>query len=148
MNMKNGLSVVITRTVLGALLLFFGMNDWHQLLGEPSLSTEALSFINSLKETGYLYDIIKFTEFLVAFCLVGGFFVPLATLAIFPILLNILLFHLFLDTQGLILAVTMFVSALYILWSYRSMLIWLFRYNTSLDPNSFYDKDVLLNSNN
>lgn len=144
MKMKQGLSVVITRTILGAMLLFFGMNDWHQLMGKPELSIEALNFINSLKQTGYLYDIIKFTEFLAAFCLVGGFFVPLATLMIFPILLNILLFHLFLDPQGLIIAIIMFTSGVYILWSYRTMLIWLFKYNASIDPNSFYDHDVLV----
>lgn len=144
---SHGLSIVITRTILGGIILFFGMNDYHQLLGSPELSEPAVNFMTALKETGYLYNIIKFTEFLVAFCLIGGFFVPLATFIISPILLNIFLFHLFLDPQGLPLAIVMILAASFILWFYRSMFVWLFRYNTAIDPNSFYDKDVLVEKN-
>jgi len=49
-----------------------------------------------MEATVYLMPLLKVTELLCGLAFISGRFVPLATVVIFPITLNILLFHTFL----------------------------------------------------
>jgi putative oxidoreductase len=129
-------ALVITRTVLGGFLLLFGLNHFHGLLGETSFTAEANQFLVALQDTGYLFYLIKVVEFTGGLLLVGGFFVPMANLLLFPILLNILLFHIYLNPQGIWIPIVMILCSGVIFWHYRILFLFLFRFNLKLDPNS------------
>jgi uncharacterized membrane protein YphA (DoxX/SURF4 family) len=129
-------TLVFTRTILGGFLLLFGLNHFHGLLGETSFTPEANQFLMALQETGYLFYLIKVVELVAGVLLVGGFFVPMANLLLFPVLLNILLFHIFLNPQGLWIPVIMILCSGVIFWYYRVLFLFLFRFNLRLDPNS------------
>ena len=51
--------------------------------------------------TGYLMPLVKITELVCGLAFVTGFFVPLACVVIAPIIVNIFLYHLYVDTSGL-----------------------------------------------
>ncbi len=142
--MKNRAWISIAaRTTLGGILLLFGLNEFHGLLGSPQVSEEGAVFIEALRQTGYLYYIVKFIEFSAGLLLISGILVPLANLIVAPILVNIFLFHLFLDLQGMMIAIVMAACSAYLFWEYRAMFKILFKYNYNIDPNSTHQKDVV-----
>jgi hypothetical protein len=49
-----------------------------------------------------------------------GKFVPLGLTLLGPVIVNILLFHIFLEPKGLLIAVVVSALALVLLWAYRS----------------------------
>ena len=89
---KSKLFLLISRYILGAIILIFGFNEYHNLIPIQQTGTEELNaLIGGLKSTGYLYYAVKIVEFTAGVLLVGGFFVPFANLMLFPVLLNIFL---------------------------------------------------------
>ena len=145
MSKKRGkaIEVIVARTILGGCLLLFGMNQFHGVLGGMEMSGEGASFINALKDTGYIFYVIKGVEFIGGCLLISGFFVPLANLMIFPVVLNIFLFHIFLSPQGFSVAMLMAISSLTIFWQYREMFKFLIQYNASIRPNSTEDDETV-----
>ena len=69
--------------------------------------------------SGYLITSIKIFELLCAIAFLSGRFVPLATVVIFPIIFNILMFHLFVEPSGLLTAILLMVGDLFLAWYYR-----------------------------
>lgn len=96
---------------------------------EPTGSEELGALITGLKSTGYLYYTVKLIELIAGVMLIGGLFVPLANLILFPVIINIFLANLFLNPAGLVLAVIMLVLTSYIFYYYREMFRILFNYN-------------------
>lgn len=137
-NIRTDFMLVICRSLLALIFLIVGLNDYHGLLKLPHVSVEGAEFIHALQNTGYLFWIVKVVEVTAALLLIGGILVPLATLAVFPIILNILLFHIFMDPGwGTVIALGMVACSGYIFYAYRSMFRFLWRYNMDIDPNSF-----------
>lgn len=136
-------TLIVARTILGGFLLLFGFNQFHGLLGEMSFTQEARQFLVAIEQTGYLFYLIKALEFIGGALLVGGFLVPLVNLLLFPILLNILLFHLFLSPQGLWIPIVMIVCSGIIFWYYRILFLFLMRFTLHLDPNSHQEDDAV-----
>lgn len=139
---RNDFVLVITRSLLALALLLIGLNDYHGLLKLPHVSAEGGEFISALQNTGYLFWTVKAVEVIAALALVAGVFVPLATLFVFPVLVNIMLFHTFIDPGlGTVIAIGMMLCAGYIFYAYRAMFRFLWRYNMAIDPNSFELED-------
>lgn len=135
---RNDFVLIACRSLLALLLLLIGMNDYHGLLKLPHVSAEGGEFIMALQNTGYLFWTVKIVEVVAALALIAGIFVPLATLFVFPVLVNILLFHVFIDPGfGTIISIIMLGCAGYIFYAYRGMFKFLWRYNMAIDPNSF-----------
>lgn len=139
---ENNLALILSRSLLAIALLLIGLNDYHGLLKLPHVSEEGAEFIGALKDTGYLFWTVKLVEVTAALALLGGVFVPLATLFVFPVLINILLFHTFIDPGfGTFIAILMLCSAGYIFYAYRDLFKYLWHYNLGIDPNSFRQRD-------
>lgn len=139
---KNDFTLIISRSLLALALLLIGLNDYHGLLKLPHVSASGGEFIRALQETGYLFWTIKVVEVVAALALIAGVFVPLATLFVFPVLVNILLFHTFIDPgMGTVVALVMMACAGYIFYAYRGMFKFLWHYNIAIDPNSFEERD-------
>ncbi|MEM8995119.1 MAG: hypothetical protein AAGF23_10060 [Acidobacteriota bacterium] len=67
----------------------------------------------------YLLTFVKVTEVACGLMLLMGRFVPLALTVLAPIVLNILCFHLFLDSTGLVLALLLLGLEIFLAWAYR-----------------------------
>ncbi len=112
--------IVIVRVLLGLLFIVFGSNAFLKFLGPPPpMQGQAGAFITALMSSGYIY-VIAVLEVLGGLCLLlGARFVPLGLTLLGPVIVNIVLFHVFLEPQGMLMAVVISALALFLLWIYR-----------------------------
>ncbi|MEM0517393.1 MULTISPECIES: DoxX family membrane protein [Aequorivita] len=101
----------ILRIILGLGLLFFGLSKLLHFKIMPThiYTGEAAIFIDSLSNTGYILYVVGIFEIFIGALLLFNKWVPFALLLLAPITVNILLFHIFLDTPGLIAALVIVV---------------------------------------
>lgn len=109
------------RILLGLALVVFGADFFLHFMPQPEEqpTPEAMAFIEGLFNTGYLFPLIKITEIVSGLMLLTGLLVPLALTLMAPIVVNIVLYHLLLDTNGLMIALTILALQLFLAWSYR-----------------------------
>lgn len=115
--MKEKLPVIV-RTVFGLGFTIFGLNGFFHFLPLPPPEGEAAKFIDALVGSGYFYQFLKGTELVCGLLLLSGYFVPLALVVLAPVLLNIVLFHLFLDPAGLPTGIILTAIEVYLAWAY------------------------------
>lgn len=95
--------------VLGGIFFVFGLNKALGFMPPPELNDEAGAFMGALAGTGYFLKVLMGVEVLGGALLLMRRFVPLALLLLAPVVVNILLFHLFLDSTGLAIALVLVV---------------------------------------
>ena len=83
------------------------------------MSPQANAFMGALMATGYMLPFLKITEMVCGVWLVMNRFVPLSLTILAPILLNIFLFHVFLDPKGLPVAIFLGAAEIYLAIAYR-----------------------------
>jgi len=112
--------IVVVRVLLGLMFFVFGLNAFLKFMGPPpEMHGQAGAFITALMSSGYLY-VIAVLQVLGGLCLLlGARFVPLGLTLLGPIIVNIVLFHLFLEPTGLPMAIVTAALALFLLWIYR-----------------------------
>jgi len=112
--------IVIVRVLLGLMFVVFGSNAFFKFMPPPpKMPDQAAAFITALMSTGYMY-VIAMLQVLGGLCLLlGARFVPLGLTLLGPIIVNIVLFHLFLETSGLPMALVTAALSLFLLWIYR-----------------------------
>lgn len=113
-------TVKIVRILLGALFIFGAITYFAGLVPEPELSGELKVFNEGLAASGYLVPLIKAVELVCGLAFILGRFVPLAVILIFPVVVNILLVHIFIAPEGLPIALFVFFASLFLAYSYRS----------------------------
>jgi uncharacterized membrane protein YphA (DoxX/SURF4 family) len=113
-------ATVIARVLLGLMFTVFGSNIFFHFLPmpeqKPSLATD---FSKALMASHYMY-VIGFLQVAGGLLLLIGRYVPLGLTLLGPVIVNILLFHIFLETTGLPLALVVSALALFLLWRYRA----------------------------
>jgi uncharacterized membrane protein YphA (DoxX/SURF4 family) len=111
----------VGRILLGLMFLVFGLNGFLQFIPQPAPPPEgAMAFFMALVHTGYMLPLIKGTEVVVGVLLLANRFVPLALALIAPNVVNIVLFHAFLEPKGIALAVVVLALEVYLAWAYRA----------------------------
>src|ERR1051326_4366707 len=107
---------LIARVLLGAAFVFFGLNGLHPFMKmpppPPGLAGE---FSHALFASGYGKVVALLQVIGGLLCLIGRF-VPLGLTLLGPVIVNILLFHIFLEPSGLPLAIVVSALALFLLW--------------------------------
>ena len=122
--MKN--LTIIVRSLLGLTFVVFGLNAFLQFIPLPPPQGLAGDFMKALLVSHYYYVVAILQIAGGAICLLGRF-VPLGLTLLCPVIVNILLFHIFLEPSGLPLAVVVSVLALFLLWAYRQSFGGLFK---------------------
>jgi len=112
--------IVIVRVLLGLMFVVFGSNAFFKFMPPPpKMPDQAAAFIAALMGSGYMH-VIAVLQILGGLCLLlGARFVPLGLTLLGPIIVNIVLFHLFLDPNNLPMAIVTAALALFLLWIYR-----------------------------
>jgi uncharacterized membrane protein YphA (DoxX/SURF4 family) len=113
------IAATIVRLLMGLLFLFASVTVLFKLMPQPELSGNIKIFMEGLNASGYLLTLIKLTELICAIAFLSGFFVPLATVVIFPVILNIFLYHAFLGPEELPVAIFLLVGDLFLAYYYR-----------------------------
>ncbi|RNC79625.1 MAG: DoxX family membrane protein [Balneola sp.] len=109
----------IARYLFGLIFFVFGLNKFLQFLPQPELSEAPMAFFGALMATGYMFPFIAVVEILAGALLLANRFVPVALVVVAPVTLHILLFHIFLDSSGLVMGIAVFALNLYLLFAYK-----------------------------
>ena len=110
----------IARVLMGLMFFVFGLNGFLHFIPQPKTADAPAAFFGALYKTGYMLPLIFVTQTLVGLLLLVNRFVPLALALIAPVIVNIILFHIFLAPSGYAMAAVVTVLELYLAWSYRS----------------------------
>ena len=111
--------IIIARVLLGLVFVVFGSNAFLHFMPMPEIPGQAGAFMTALASSGYFY-VIGFLQVIGGLCLLlGARFVPLGLTLLGPVIVNIVLYHLFLEPSGLGIAIGLSALALFLLWIYR-----------------------------
>lgn len=110
----------IIRMILGLCLLFFGISKLvhFNFLPVHIYTGDAALFIDSLTNSGYILKVVGIFEVFIGILLLLGKWVPFALILLAPISVNILLFHIFLDTPGLLIAIIVVLLNLILIYKH------------------------------
>lgn len=111
------IAVIIVRVLMGLLFLFASIIVLFNLVPQPELTGKVKIFMDGVNASGYLLPLIKITELLCGIAFVAGRFVPLATVVIAPVIVNIFFFHAFVDTSGLPVAVFLVLANIFLAYA-------------------------------
>ncbi len=113
-------SVVTARVLLGLIYFVFGLNFFfHFLPTPPPHGGVADAFTGGLFQSGYFFPMLKGLEVVLGALLLVGVFVPLSLVVLFPISLNIFLFHAFLSPENTVMGIVVVLLNVFLAWSYR-----------------------------
>jgi len=116
---------VIARVLLGLVFTVFGLNAFLHFIPNPPVPGLAGQFMGAL--LGSHYYVIAFgTEVLGGVLLLSNRFVPLALTLLGPVIVNILSFHMFLDSENMAPAIVVTVLWFVAFWQVRSSFAGLF----------------------
>ena len=112
---------LIARIILGLIFTVFSINFFVPFLPMPEPTPEAGAFLGALMDSGYMFYFIKIVELVGGIMLLIGICIPFALLLLAPIVVNIFLFHIFLDPAGFLMGLFIFLLEFYLLYHYRSV---------------------------
>lgn len=116
------IATIVVRILLGALYTFSAVMVLFHLMKEPEMTGNAKTFMEGIAATGYFMTLLKVTELLCGIALIFGLFAPLATVIIFPVSLNILLYHMCIGpegAQGIPVGIFIVLANLFLAYAYR-----------------------------
>jgi putative oxidoreductase len=121
----------ILRILLGLIFLVFGLNLFLHFMPNPPEPPAAADFLGALFKSGYLFPLLGATQVVAGVLLLIGMMVPFALLLLAPVIVHILMFHLFLAPAGLPVALVVVVLEVILAWMYRDAFAPLFSARTS-----------------
>ena len=110
-------ATIVARVLLGLVFVVFGSNAFLQILPMPEMTGAPAQFIGSLAATGYL-QVIAALQVIGGALLLIGKFVPVGLTLLGPIIVNIVLYHIFMDTSGMVIAVLVAALGAFLVWRY------------------------------
>jgi putative oxidoreductase len=113
------IAVIIVRSLMGLLFLMSSVGFFLNLFPQPVLEGNMLTFNKGVEASGYLMTLIKATELVVALAFLTGRFVRLATVIIFPVIVNIFMVTLMLAPDGLPMSIFLLLGDLFLAFYYR-----------------------------
>lgn len=126
--LKGVFSLILLLPVVSLIGFLFGQDMSPK--AEYYSSPEAYTFIKALMDSGYIM-VLNAIVFVLTFVLLWTKRAALAAVLVFPITINIVAFHAFLDgglfTPGAVMGNVMLAINLYLLWHHRSQYQALFK---------------------
>jgi putative oxidoreductase len=120
------IAVIILRSLLGLIFFGFGLAFFLHLLPNTVPPGAAGEFDKGLFASGYFFYFLKAVETICGLLLLVNKYTALILVMIFPVTLNIFLFHAFLEPQGLPIALPMLLINLFLGYAYRKYYTGLF----------------------
>jgi hypothetical protein len=97
-----------------------------QVIEAANFPTQAQAWLDTMKATGYLQNLVYTTELVTGLAILAGVLMPLALIAIAPIIVNIALFHFFLDSRPERIVLVLLIVSAYSILTYH--------YRTAFEP--------------
>ncbi|MEJ5963867.1 DoxX family membrane protein [Pedobacter immunditicola] len=118
--------IIIVRVLLGLLFMFASVTYFLKLVPQPELTGNMKTFNDGLNASGYIMPLVKLIELVCGIAFLSGRFVPLATVLILPVVVNIFCVHAFLAPEGLPVAIFVLAATCFLIWVQRKIFIKLF----------------------
>lgn len=99
------IAYLIFRILMGVLFLFSSITFLLNLITPPETTGALKTFNDGMKASVYLMHTVKIVELICGIAFVTNRFVPLASVIISPIIVNIFFVHVFLAREGLPVAI-------------------------------------------
>ena len=116
--MKN--VTTISRVLLGFIYLVFGLDYFlHFIPYVPNHTGRVAAFKAGLLGVGYFYPMIKSIQIVGGISLLINQYAPFFAVVLFPISLNVLLYHTILVPSGWLMGVLLIVTNLFLGYAYR-----------------------------
>jgi putative oxidoreductase len=113
------ITMIVVRTLMGLFLLFASLSYFFELVKPTVVMPEAAITYNKGLAVAHVLSIVKVIELICGLLFVTGLFVPLATILIFPITVNIVLFHAYADPANIGGGILLLVLNLFLAYYYR-----------------------------
>ncbi len=110
-------AIIIVRVLLGLLFIFSSVVVLFNLVPQPELTGNNKIFIDGINASKYLLPLIKITELFCGIAFLTGYFVPLATVVIAPVIVNILFTHIFVTGDGVPFAAVLFLANIFLAYA-------------------------------
>lgn len=114
----------ICRVLFGLMFTVFGLNGVLTAFGKPmfppppDMPEAATAFFTAMANTKYMLPLIGATQFVGGLLILSSRFVPLGLTLLAPVIVNIVLYHHFVDTNGMAIAYAVLVLELFLAWAY------------------------------
>ena len=112
-------ATTIVSILLGLVLITFGLNKFFKFMPVLELSAPGLEFMGAFMKIGYGMTLVAIIEIITGLLILTNKFRALALVILFPILLNALLFHLFLDPANIFPAVSAILMTVFLMYAVR-----------------------------
>lgn len=110
---------IIVRILLGLMFFAGGLAFFFMKMPEQHLEGNAEAFTRVMMTSHYM-QVVKCFEITGGFFLLLGRYVPLGLTLLGPVIVNILLCGILINSAGLIPGIVVSVLGLFLLWRYRS----------------------------
>lgn len=107
------------KIILGSILLLFGLNKGLNFFDVPTPPEGSFPFWTGLMASSYVLPTIMFIEIITGVCLIANRFVKLALLLMLPVTYGFVMYHLFLDLNGIILPLVIATMHGYLIYTNR-----------------------------
>ncbi len=113
--------MIIFRTLMGLLFLFSSITFFLKMIPTPDIQGPIKTFNDGLAAAGYFLPLLKGTELVCGLLFVIGRFVPLATVVIAPVIINIFCVNMFLFPvmPGPVFAIFLVLANIVVAYYYR-----------------------------
>ena len=113
-------ATVISRVLLGFIYLVFGLDYFlHFIPYQPNHTGRVAAFKEALVGAEYFYPMIKSIQIIGGLSLLLNLYAPFFAVVLFPISLNVLLYHTVLVPSGWLMGVFLIVPNLFLGYAYR-----------------------------
>jgi putative oxidoreductase len=115
------IAVLIARILLGLIFVVFGLNFFFHFLPmtPPPMSEKAQAFSGGLYGSGYFFQYMKVIEISSGLAILFNRYTAFFLLILFPVSVNIFLFHAILLPSGLTVAGPLIILHLFLAFAYR-----------------------------
>lgn len=111
--------IIAMRFILGLMMVNAGLNKFLHYMPMPEMTEQAGVLMGAFGASGYMFPMIALTEIIAGLLLLSKKYTAMGAMLMMIITVNILLFHIFLDTTGLIMSIVLVVFNIAILYSER-----------------------------
>jgi putative oxidoreductase len=113
-------ATMISRILLGFIYLVFGLDYFlHFIPYQPNHTGKVAAFKAGLMGVGYFYPMIKSIQIAGGMSLLANLYAPFFAVVLFPISLNVFLYHTILVPSGWLMGVLLIVPNLFLGYAYR-----------------------------
>lgn len=112
------LAVTTARSLLGLIFVVYGVNYFVPFIALPPTSPEGQALLDALAASGFFLPLLRITQLVAGVALLANRYTPLALVILAPIVVNIVLYDIFLDTAGLPMGILLLALQAFLGWAY------------------------------